>query len=173
MKLINISRCSKEPNVGRGYIKELCFSPDGRVIASPFGHGVRLLTFNPQCADMVYNLSQSTIVGSRCHAIDKEPAYTLHELSTTTSHSDVVVTTKFSPTHPVFVSGCLGGKIIWHQPLLWSVSPFDLYIALTFSPMAPYNFWNSWWCPFSQSCDVHFSCPNDDNNNSNKESCLQ
>lgn len=126
----------QEPNVGRGYIKELCFSPDGRVIASPFGHGVRLLTFNPQCADMVYNLSQSTIVGSRCHAIDKEPAYTLHELSTTTSHSDVVVTTKFSPTHPVFVSGCLGGKIVWHQPLLWSVSPFH---SSTFTLRWPFH----------------------------------
>lgn len=108
----------QEPNVGRGYIKELCFSPDGRVIASPFGNGVRLLTFNPQCADVSYGLSTSAIRGTRCYGTEKEPAYTLHELTANAGHSDVVVTTKFSPTHPLFVSGCLGGKIVWHQPLL-------------------------------------------------------
>ncbi|KAL5021591.1 hypothetical protein ScPMuIL_000746 [Solemya velum] len=32
---------AEEPNVGRGFIKELCFSTDGRLICSPFGFGVR------------------------------------------------------------------------------------------------------------------------------------
>ncbi|XP_032783070.2 DDB1- and CUL4-associated factor 10 [Daphnia magna] len=108
----------EEPNVGRGYIKELCFSPDGRVIASPYSNGVRLLTFNPQCADMSYSLSPSAIRGTRSNGNEKEPPHTLHSLTTNKGHSDVVVTTKFSPTHPLFVSGCLGGKIVWHQPVL-------------------------------------------------------
>ena len=68
--------------------------------------------------DMSYNLKNSMINGNQCHGIDKEPAYTLHELTSSTCHSNVVVTTKFSPIHPLFVSGCLGGKIVWHQPLL-------------------------------------------------------
>ena len=116
----------QEPNVGKGYIKELCFSPDGRVIVSPFGNGIRLLTFNQQCADMPYNMKGSTITGSGCYGVEKEPAYTLHQLSVSTSHSDVVVTTKFSPIHPLFVSGCLGGRIVWHQPLLWISAEMSL-----------------------------------------------
>lgn len=104
--------------MGRGYIKELCFSTDGRVIASPFGNGVRLLSFNAECADMWYGLSSQSVMGTDCHSAERKPAGTLHELSTIGGHSDVVVTTKFSPVHPIFVSGCLGGKIVWHQPVL-------------------------------------------------------
>ncbi|EFX74031.1 hypothetical protein DAPPUDRAFT_324775 [Daphnia pulex] len=108
----------KEPNVGHGYLKEMCFSPDGRVIASPFDNGVRLLTFNPQCSDMTYSLSTSAIRGTHCDGDEKEPPYALHELTANKGHSDVVLSTAFSPTHPLFVSGCLGGKIVWHQPVL-------------------------------------------------------
>jgi len=34
------------------YIKEVAFSPDGRVICSPFGFGLHLLAFNDNCADL-------------------------------------------------------------------------------------------------------------------------
>lgn len=104
--------------MGHGYLKEMCFSPDGRVIASPFDNGVRLLTFNPQCSDMTYSLSTSAIRGTHCDGDEKEPPYALHELTANKGHSDVVLSTAFSPTHPLFVSGCLGGKIVWHQPVL-------------------------------------------------------
>ncbi|RWS02341.1 DDB1- and CUL4-associated factor 10-like isoform X2, partial [Dinothrombium tinctorium] len=42
----------QELNVGHGYIKELCFSPDGRLICSPYEYGFRLLAFNEDCSEM-------------------------------------------------------------------------------------------------------------------------
>jgi hypothetical protein len=104
----NIKRLThyiEEPNVGKGFIKELCFSADGRLICSPFGYGVRLLAFSPDCAEL------STCVPS------KRPVQ-LYELATNVCHADIVVSTKFSPQHCLLVSGCLSGKIVWHQPVV-------------------------------------------------------
>lgn len=42
----------EEANVGRGFIKEQSFSFDGRLIASPFGFGVRLLAFDEKCSEL-------------------------------------------------------------------------------------------------------------------------
>lgn len=95
----------EEPNVGKGFIKELCFSADGRLICSPFGYGVRLLAFSPDCAEL------STCVPSK-------PPVQLYELTTNVCHTDIVVSTKFSPQHCLLVSGCLSGKIVWHQPVV-------------------------------------------------------
>ncbi|XP_011166000.1 DDB1- and CUL4-associated factor 10 [Solenopsis invicta] len=96
----------EEPNVGSGYIKELCFSADGRLICSPFGYGVRLLAFSSNCAEL-----------SNCVPPANESVQ-LHELATHIGHSDIVVSTKFSPKHYLLVSGCLSGKIVWHQPVV-------------------------------------------------------
>ncbi|KYN23460.1 DDB1- and CUL4-associated factor 10 like protein [Trachymyrmex cornetzi] len=96
----------EEPNVGSGYIKELCFSADGRLICSPFGYGVRLLAFSSDCTEL-----------SNCVPPANESVQ-LHELATHIGHSDIVVSTKFSPKHYLLVSGCLSGKIIWHQPVV-------------------------------------------------------
>lgn len=95
----------EEPNVGKGFIKELCFSADGRLICSPFGYGVRLLAFSPDCAEL-----------STC--VPTKPPVQLYELTTNICHSDIVVSTKFSPQHCLLVSGCLSGKIVWHQPVV-------------------------------------------------------
>ncbi|XP_071557240.1 DDB1- and CUL4-associated factor 10 homolog [Temnothorax nylanderi] len=96
----------EEPNVGSGYIKELCFSADGRLICSPFGYGVRLLAFSNNCSEL-----------SNCVPPANESVQ-LHELATHIGHSDIVVSTKFSPKHYLLVSGCLSGKIVWHQPVV-------------------------------------------------------
>ncbi|XP_012528520.1 DDB1- and CUL4-associated factor 10 [Monomorium pharaonis] len=96
----------EEPNVGSGYIKELCFSADGRLICSPFGYGVRLLAFSSNCSEL-----------SNCVPPANESVL-LHELATHIGHSDIVVSTKFSPKHYLLVSGCLSGKIVWHQPVV-------------------------------------------------------
>lgn len=96
----------EEPNVGSGYIKELCFSADGRLICSPFGYGVRLLAFSNDCSEL-----------SNCVPPANESVQ-LHELATHIGHSDIVVSTKFSPKHYLLVSGCLSGKIVWHQPVV-------------------------------------------------------
>ncbi|XP_048476474.1 DDB1- and CUL4-associated factor 10 [Rhincodon typus] len=92
----------EEANVGRGYIKELCFSPDGRLICSPFGYGIRLLGFDSQCNEL-------------CDCLPRE-ATALQEIRTIYSHSDVVLTTKFSPTHCQLASGCLSGQVYLYQP---------------------------------------------------------
>jgi len=92
-----------EANTGRGFIKELCYSNDGRIICSPYGHGIRLLSFSPNCDEL------STL-------LPKLPAVKLHELSTIVSHVNTVLCTKFSPVHPLLVSGCLDGRIVWYQP---------------------------------------------------------
>ena len=42
----------EESNTGRGFIKEVSFSGDGRVICSPFGYGFRLLGFDSRCSDL-------------------------------------------------------------------------------------------------------------------------
>ncbi|XP_032876344.1 DDB1- and CUL4-associated factor 10 [Amblyraja radiata] len=92
----------EEANVGRGYIKELCFSPDGRLICSPFGYGIRLLGFDSCCNEL-------------CDCLPKE-AVSLQEIRTIYSHNDVVLTTKFSPTHCQLASGCLSGQVYLYQP---------------------------------------------------------
>ncbi|XP_066998170.2 DDB1- and CUL4-associated factor 10 homolog [Anabrus simplex] len=95
----------QEPNVGKGFVKGLCFSPDGRIICSPFGFGVRLLSFTPECPDLS--------VPAPNHLPVK-----LHEFTTRICHKDFVISSKFSPKHYFLVSGCLNGKMIWHQPVV-------------------------------------------------------
>ncbi|XP_073518952.1 DDB1- and CUL4-associated factor 10 isoform X2 [Phyllobates terribilis] len=99
---LRLTHYIEEANVGRGYIKELCFSPDGRMIASPHGYGVRLLGFDSQCSELV-------------DCMPKE-AGTLQEICSLYSHKDVVLTTKFSPTHCQVASGCLSGRVSLYQP---------------------------------------------------------
>lgn len=94
----------EEPNKGRGFIKELCFSADGRVICSPFGFGFRLLAFSANCGEL------ST---SRCQEGKEQE---LMEFKFIKCHSDIVVSTKFSPRQTLLASGCLRGKVMWHQP---------------------------------------------------------
>ena len=94
----------EELNVSRGFIKEVSFSNDGRLICSPFGFGVRLLAFDPSCSEV-------------CDVVPSSPVK-LYELTSNMTHTSAVVTTKFSPLHCLLVSGCLNGKVDFHQPLL-------------------------------------------------------
>lgn len=93
-----------EPNVGRGFIKELCFSSNGQMVCSPFGFGVRLLTFDSQCSEL-------------CDVVPQTPVK-LYELGSSMSHTNNVLTCKFSPTQPLLVTGCLSGRVVFHQPVL-------------------------------------------------------
>lgn len=94
----------EETNAGKGFIKELGFSQDGRVICSPFSYGVRLLAFNESCAEL-----------SNC--VPNKTPVQLHEIGTSTAHNDIVLCTKFSPRYCMLVSGCHSGNIIWYQPV--------------------------------------------------------
>lgn len=97
---------SAEPNKGKGFIKELCFSNDGRLICSPYARGIRLLSFSKDCQELPYALPSNGIP-QRLHEV----------LVSTENHSDIVVSTKFSPRAPICVSGCLRGELTWYQPI--------------------------------------------------------
>ncbi|XP_051824197.1 DDB1- and CUL4-associated factor 10-like isoform X2 [Antechinus flavipes] len=99
---IRLTHYIEEANVRSGYIKEPCFSPDGRLISSPHGYGIRLLGFDTQCNELFDCLSRRA-----------RPLKEIHSLS---SHNDVVLTTKFSPTHCQIASGCLSGRVSLYQP---------------------------------------------------------
>lgn len=102
----------KEPNVGHGYIKELSFSPDGRVIVSPFESGYRILSFNPNCDEMNQDMG---IIRNRTQVSQSKA---LHEVKRFQPHEQNVLTTKFSPTHQLIASGCFGGRVVFTQPML-------------------------------------------------------
>lgn len=102
---LRLTHYIEETNAGKGFIKELGFSQDGRVICSPFSYGVRLLAFNESCSEL-----------STC--VPNKTPMPLYEIGTSTAHSDIVLCTKFSPRHCLLVSGCHSGNIIWYQPVL-------------------------------------------------------
>jgi len=94
----------EESNTGKGFIKEASFSPCGRFIASPFGYGVRLLGFSEYGADLA-------------SCVPEQPVR-LYELGTKLGHNEVVLSSAFSPCHWLLATGCLSGRIAWHQPVL-------------------------------------------------------
>uniref|UniRef100_A0A182N8M0 Uncharacterized protein n=1 Tax=Anopheles dirus TaxID=7168 RepID=A0A182N8M0_9DIPT len=98
----------QESNMNQGYLKESCFSPDGRVICSPYDNGFRLLAFNENCNE----LQHATDIGR-----NGSPQL-LQEVKRKQCHSSLVVSSQFSPRFPLLVTGCLLGKIVWHQPTL-------------------------------------------------------
>lgn len=99
---LRLTHYIEEANVGRGYIKELCFSPDGRMVSSPHAYGIRLLGFDKQCSELI-----------DCLPKEASPLRVIRSLY---SHKDVVLTTKFSPTHCQIASGCLSGRVSLYQP---------------------------------------------------------
>eukprot|EP00095_Tigriopus_kingsejongensis_P007901 maker-scaffold132_size323655-snap-gene-0.11 protein:Tk07901 transcript:maker-scaffold132_size323655-snap-gene-0.11-mRNA-1 annotation:"ddb1- and cul4-associated factor 10 homolog isoform x1" len=97
----------RESHTGRGFIKEIAFSPDGKIIASPFGHSVRILAFDKGCRDLSYSAQSQS-----------EPSE-MHEVGLVTGlHQHPVLSCAFSPTQTLIVSGCKNGKIAWHFPHL-------------------------------------------------------
>lgn len=94
----------EEPNLGKGYIKEVCFSTDGRIICSPYDTGVRLFAFNNNCNEL-----------SMC--VPEHPQKLTMIAHYKQYHPQIVVSCKFNPYHCLLVSGCLGGQITWYQPV--------------------------------------------------------
>jgi len=94
---------------GRGFIKEVSFSPDGLLLASPYDCGVRLLSFSENIDDL-----------STCAAPSlDDPPRELHVVGTIADcHKEVVLSTAFSPHNFLLVTGCRGGSLTWHQPTL-------------------------------------------------------
>jgi len=88
----------EESNSTPGYIKELCYNNNGRLICSPYGYGVRLM---------------STVNNYE----DKTPKQ-LKEMKYITSHKNTVLTTRFSPHLTLLASGCLDGQVVFYHPQL-------------------------------------------------------
>jgi len=94
----------EEPVAGRGFIKEIGFGAGGRLVCSPFGYGVRLLAFDSCCSELADCVPDAAVQ--------------MHEVAANISHAAVVLSAKFSPSHLLFVTGCLNGKVDFHQPVL-------------------------------------------------------
>lgn len=94
----------EQPNKGKGLIKEECFSSDGRLICSPYDKGFRLLAFSQDCLELPKALTFQM------------ESKKLYELKYFKCHSEIVVSTRFSPIQPLLASGCLQGRVVWHQP---------------------------------------------------------
>lgn len=106
--VVNLPRLThfvQEKNVGRGYIKELCYSPDGRVICSPYNKGIRLLGFSEKYEELTY-------------CVPEKPKQLTTLLELNDYHSEIVVSCKFNPRDFMLVSGCLNGEIVWYKPVL-------------------------------------------------------
>lgn len=98
-----------EPNEGKGFIKELCFNNDGRLICSPFKCGIRLLSFSKDCEEL------SNVVPSHSYKQHQPPQKLYEVFAKSDQHQDIVVSTKFNPRAPIVVSGCLSGELSWYQ----------------------------------------------------------
>jgi len=92
----------EEPNVGLGFIKEMSFSPNGRVLASPYANCVRLLGFNKSCHELC-----------DCVPLTVVP---LEEIATIGSMNSVVLSSTFSPTQPIVAAGCKDGTVAFCTP---------------------------------------------------------
>ncbi|XP_071946847.1 DDB1- and CUL4-associated factor 10-like [Antedon mediterranea] len=99
-----------EPSDGKGYIKELSVSPDGRLICSSFGYGVRLLAFNTGLSELCDIKHSNSEVSPR--------RAKLHEVTTMSNHRQTVLTSAFSPNQCLLVSGCLNGRVVFYNPRL-------------------------------------------------------
>ncbi|KAL8560907.1 hypothetical protein ACOMHN_035847 [Nucella lapillus] len=95
----------EEPNVGRGFIKEQCFSSDGRLVVSPCGNGIRLLAFDERCRELC-----------DCEQGVEGAPRSLRAVTEVTMHPNVVLTCCCSPTHPLVVTGSLDGSVAFLMP---------------------------------------------------------
>ena len=98
-----------EPNTGHGYSKNLSFSKDGRLICSPYENGFRILSFDHDFNEMPN--TQTSLNKS-------VPPQELVETVKLLPHNNYVLSAKFSPTHELIASGCLGGRVVFTQPNL-------------------------------------------------------
>ncbi|EDV27996.1 uncharacterized protein TRIADDRAFT_53111 [Trichoplax adhaerens] len=89
------------------YIKEISFGADGQVICSPYGFGVRLLSYDHNCCP--YEFSEP--LKRKSHYPTE-----LNTLQLLHGHMEACLTSRWSPAHMLIASGGLDGNVIFHEP---------------------------------------------------------
>ncbi|RDD44391.1 DDB1- and CUL4-associated factor 10 [Trichoplax sp. H2] len=89
------------------YIKEISFGADGQVICSPYGFGVRLLSYDHNCCP--YEFSEP--LKRKSHYPTE-----LNTLQLLHGHMEACLTSRWSPVHMLIASGGLDGNVIFHEP---------------------------------------------------------
>ncbi|NXD17725.1 DCA10 factor, partial [Nothocercus nigrocapillus] len=88
--------------------------------SSPFPIVPNLMLFSSGwsvcCPHLFAPLSHVDPISTKQSTTVKEEASPLQEIRSLYSHNDVVLTTKFSPTHCQIASGCLSGRVSLYQP---------------------------------------------------------
>ena len=89
-------------------IKEISFSPDGKVIASPSFNTVKLLAATSECPDLDYFLQSTSL-----------PSHELYDLKCPLiEHKSLVTCCAFAPRDMMLATGCVDGEVYIHQPVL-------------------------------------------------------
>ncbi|ETN58286.1 hypothetical protein AND_010131 [Anopheles darlingi] len=92
------------------YIKEPAFSPDGRILCSPYGDSIRLLAFDEKCSELHRTIETES---------NRGPAQKLHVLKEYDAGCESpVASCSFSPRMPLLVTGCRNGTLVWHSRCL-------------------------------------------------------
>lgn len=94
------------------FIKEFSFSPDGRVLASPYKDGVRLLAVDTECTPM------NMYFDPRFHNSSKDASFPDFEVvGTLAGHrSSSVLACSFAHHDLILGTGCMRGKVLFHKP---------------------------------------------------------
>ena len=95
------------------FIKEISVSKDGRLIASPYGTGARLLAVDPEATppDVYFD--------DRFHSSLKQlHVEELETLQTVGGHNKSVLSCKFANNDLLLGTGCLEGHVLFHRPQL-------------------------------------------------------
>ena len=101
------------PDKALDYIKEIAFSKDGRVLASPFENGVRLFVVDSSCTPM------DLYFDKRFHSKEKSlNSLDFDVIQTSLGHSSPVLTCKFAHHDLLLGSGCLRGEVAFHKPIV-------------------------------------------------------
>lgn len=102
------------PEDSVNFIKEICFSRDGRVLASPHQNGIRLLSVDPMCSALeLYFDERFHSEHKACCCPDLEEVTCMPEV-----HSSPVLTCKFAHHDFMLASGSLAGTVAFSNPQL-------------------------------------------------------
>ena len=92
------------------FIKEICFSPDGRLIAAPLSNTVKLLAATSECPNFDLYFQNPKQNSSPCELFDIQCPLT--------EHNNPVLCCAFAPRDMLLATGCMDGEIYIHQPVL-------------------------------------------------------